>query len=69
MSESKRLLTDQWKTAGDCRFCRRKSYCGKQCSRNKQRLNAMVANYLDMELAKMYTKAVKEERNGTTDPV
>jgi len=26
-------------------------------------MNAMVANTLSMELAKMYTKAVKEERH------
>lgn len=60
--DSKQMLSDQWKTAGNCRFCRRKGYCGKQCSRNKERLNAMVANTINIEFAKMYTKAVKAER-------
>lgn len=59
---SEQILSDQWKTAGNCKFCRRKSYCGKQCTKNKERLNAMVANTLDQELSKMYMKAVKTER-------
>ena len=69
MSKSESLIRGQRKTAGDCRYCRRKNYCKKQCAANKERQNATVANALSMELAKVYTKAVKEERNGKADPV
>lgn len=67
MANSNELLSDQWKTAGDCNFCRRRKYCRKSCSLHKQRINAMIANTLSMELAKQYMKAVREERGAKND--
>ena len=34
--EEKQKLTDQWKTYGHCKECRRYSYCKKQCRANRE---------------------------------
>lgn len=55
------IIRDQWRTAGNCRYCRRVSYCKKQCAQNKQRLNAYVANAMDHDVSVQYVKSKKRE--------
>jgi len=35
-------MSDNWKTNGDCKECRRKNYCTKVCTANKQMLKNLV---------------------------
>ena len=58
---SNEIILDQWKTAGNCRFCRRACYCKKRCSANKRRTSEYVANVLDHDVAVQYTKARNQE--------
>ena len=60
---SEEILLDQWKTAGNCKFCRRASYCKKRCSANKKRAGEYVANVMDHDVAVRYVKARHQEIN------
>ena len=33
---------EQWKTDGNCKFCRRKKYCGAECTASKRRIKAEI---------------------------
>ena len=47
MSESeKQILNDQWKRGGICAMCRRKDYCKKQCSANKNYASVRIREYI-----------------------
>ena len=35
-------VTDQWKLNGNCRACRRRSYCRKACSAHSRRTERIV---------------------------
>lgn len=58
---AEQIIREQWKSAGNCRFCRRFSYCKKPCSPNKQRSNEYVANTMDHDVAVRYVKARNAE--------
>ena len=33
-------IADQWKLTGKCEECRRKTYCGSQCKKHRERMKA-----------------------------
>lgn len=35
---------EQWKSGGDCKLCRRQSYCKGDCKSHTQYTNAVFAN-------------------------
>ena len=37
-------FNDQWKLDGDCSLCRRRSYCSKVCTRNRNKTRAEIKN-------------------------
>lgn len=50
--------TEQWKInqAGDCKLCRRKTYCGKQCKNSKIFMRDYVLRVYKEELQKEMNK-------------
>lgn len=39
-NEERELLdTDRWKSDGNCKYCRRRNYCTKDCKAAKMRFN------------------------------
>jgi len=40
-------MADSWKTDGNCAECRRKNYCKKQCSKNKQSNEKLALEYIE----------------------
>ena len=50
--------TEQWKInqAGDCKLCRRKTYCGKQCKNSKIFMRDYVIRVYKEELQKEMNK-------------
>ena len=43
--------SDQWKIDGDCKVCRRQSYCTKACTLAKTRLDRVFQRELAKQLA------------------
>lgn len=35
---------EQWQNEGNCKYCRRREYCTKQCSANKRLCKLLVQN-------------------------
>ena len=51
--------SDQWKTGGDCRECRRKNYCRTQCSANKRFNQALILEVIARSKAGQMMAAVR----------
>ncbi len=39
-------MTEQWKTDGDCRMCRRRKYCGTPCTRARRLMRMRIWDYI-----------------------
>ena len=52
---------DQWKLGGDCRACRKKSYCRKPCSANKRFMNTIIHEAIRKTNAGKLMAAAREE--------
>lgn len=57
--------TEQWKInhAGDCKLCRRKTYCGKQCKNSKIFMREYVLRVYKEELQKERKTLVNKENS------
>ena len=53
--------SDQWKQGGDCRQCRKESYCHKPCSANKRLMNAMIHEAIRKTKAGQLMEAARAE--------
>ena len=53
--------TDQWKTGGDCRACRKRDYCRKPCSRNKRLMNVIINEAIRKSKAGQLMEAARDE--------
>lgn len=53
--------SDQWKTGGDCRECRRVKYCKKQCSANKRFEDALIRTVIARSKVGQMMAAVRGE--------
>lgn len=42
------VRNDQWELEGDCKKCRRESYCGKECSLKKSKSTPKAKNKKDL---------------------
>lgn len=53
---------ERWFSDGDCRYCRRASYCGKECKPHKKNVVAAMHSVISEALAKAFSnsKEVKE---------
>lgn len=51
-------MVDSWKTDGDCNVCRRRKYCSKQCSANKDAMGKAIHAFL---MQKMGLGLVREQ--------
>lgn len=61
MDESKELLdTDRWKSDGNCKYCRRRDYCTKDCKAAKMRFNRICMEFL---YERTHLKEIKESLN------
>jgi len=52
--------TEQWKTGGDCRVCRKQNYCQKPCSRNKRLMNVIIHEAIRKSKAGQLMMAARE---------
>jgi len=52
--------TDQWKTGGDCRVCRKQAYCQKPYSRNKRLMNVIIHEAILKSKAGQLMEAARE---------
>ena len=52
---------DQWKSGGDCRQCRRGSYCRKPCSANKRLMKTIVHEAIRKTKAGQLMEAARAE--------
>ena len=43
---------EQWKFEGDCKRCRRKAYCSKECAASRRRVENLIREKLCEELPK-----------------
>ena len=53
--------SEQWKSGGDCRVCRKHDYCRKPCSRNKRLMNTIVMEAFRKTKAGRIMAAAREE--------
>ena len=53
--------TDQWKSGGDCRVCRKKAYCNKPCSACKRLMNVIIHEAIRKTKAGQLMEAAREE--------
>lgn len=47
------MSNEQWKDKGLCNECRRKNYCGKECTAHKRRVKYEMAKFVTTEMDKM----------------
>lgn len=40
------MSSEQWKSGGDCKLCRRKKYCGKVCKQHREAIRRMVRDVI-----------------------
>lgn len=53
---------EQWKTAGNCKVCRRQNYCNHTCSKHKRRMYALMNNSMREKLKdKRILDKIKED--------
>jgi hypothetical protein len=55
--ERERLDTDRWKSDGNCKYCRRRDYCTKDCKAAKMRFNRICMEFL---YERTHLKDIKE---------
>lgn len=48
------MMNDQWKLSGDCKLCRRKSYCKKPCTANKRRKESLLDALVQSAIARIW---------------
>ena len=55
--ERERLDTDRWKSDGNCKYCRRRNYCTKDCKAAKMRFERICRSFL---YERIHLKDIKE---------
>ena len=53
--------SDQWKSGGDCRACRRQKYCRTKCSANKRLMNVVIHEAIRKTKAGQLMEAARAE--------
>lgn len=53
---------DQWKGCGICEKCRRRKYCGKECSAHRRSMNYWIENEIVRRLMGGKTDEGREHR-------
>ena len=62
-----RVNTEQWKSGGDCKACRRRTYCKKQCRENRMLSNRRIREALMAALKKNSIPTPDEVRATLTE--
>ena len=50
---------EQWQNEGNCKYCRRRDYCAKQCSANKRLVKLLVDNAIRQTKVAQALEAMK----------
>ena len=61
-------MSEQWKTMGLCKLCRRRKYCRKHCRATKARILEAMSEYIEKSTGIAKTKqTIAEARESMTE--
>lgn len=56
-------MSENWKTDGNCKECRRRNYCSKACKKHKEYEQAIIAEAVSRTLVGRLSNMMRKQMN------